>query len=89
MGTNCASLEADLFSFCYERDFMKSFFLMIVKPILLKNSSKLQDSWTLFQSLHFDNSYCECLVNQIYPPELQLNKANASDTEAPFLSPGF
>ena len=25
------------------------------------------------------------MVNQIYPPELQLNKANASDTEAPFL----
>ena len=24
-------------------------------------------------------------VNQIYPPELQLNKANISDTEAPFL----
>ena len=25
------------------------------------------------------------VVNQIYPPELQLNKANISDTEAPFL----
>ena len=25
------------------------------------------------------------MVNQIYPPELQLNKANISDTEAPFL----
>ena len=25
------------------------------------------------------------MVNQIYPPELQLNKANTSDTEAPFL----
>ena len=25
------------------------------------------------------------LVNRIYPPELQLNKANTSDTEAPFL----
>ena len=25
------------------------------------------------------------MVNQIYPPELQLNKANASDTESPFL----
>ena len=24
------------------------------------------------------------MVNQIFPPELQLNKANASDTEAPF-----
>ena len=25
------------------------------------------------------------MVNQIYPPELQFNKANSSDTEAPFL----
>ena len=27
----------------------------------------------------------EGMVNQNYPPELQLNKANISDTEAPFL----
>ena len=32
-----------------------------------------------------DNPYFEGMVNQIYPPELQLNKANISDTEAPFL----
>ena len=25
------------------------------------------------------------MVDRIYPPELQLNKANTSDTEAPFL----
>ena len=25
------------------------------------------------------------MVNHIYPPELQLNKANTSDTKAPFL----
>ena len=25
------------------------------------------------------------MINQIYPPELQFNKANISDTEAPFL----
>ena len=25
------------------------------------------------------------MVNQIYPPELQLNKASTSDTDAPFL----
>ena len=25
------------------------------------------------------------MVSQIYPTELQLNKANSSDTEAPFL----
>ena len=27
----------------------------------------------------------EGMVNQIYPPELRLNKANISDTEVPFL----
>ena len=27
----------------------------------------------------------EQMVGQIYPTELQLNKANSSDTEAPFL----
>ena len=26
----------------------------------------------------------EGMVNQIYPPELQLNKTNTTDTEAPF-----
>ena len=35
--------------------------------------------------LNIDNPYFEGLVNQIYPPELQLNKANISDTKAPFL----
>ena len=32
--------------------------------------------------LNIDNPYFEGMVNRIYPPELQLNKA---DTEAPFL----
>ena len=35
--------------------------------------------------LNIDNLYFEGMVNQIYPPELQLNKANTTDTEAPFL----
>ena len=35
--------------------------------------------------LNIDNPYFEGMVNQIYPPELQLNKASISDTEAPFL----
>ena len=41
-------------------------------------------SWILL-TLNIDNPYFEGMVNQIYPPELQLNKANISDTEAPFL----
>ena len=36
--------------------------------------------------LDIDNPYFEGMVNRIYPPELQLNKANISDTEAPFLA---
>ena len=35
--------------------------------------------------LNIDNPYFEGMVNQIYPPELQLNKANTSDTEAHIL----
>ena len=35
--------------------------------------------------LHIDNPYFEGMVNHIYPPELQLNKANTSKTKAPFL----
>ena len=34
--------------------------------------------WFLF-------TYFEGIVNRIYPPELQLKKANTSNTEAPFL----
>ena len=35
--------------------------------------------------LNIDNAYFEGMANQIYPPELQLNKANTKDTEAHFL----
>ena len=35
--------------------------------------------------LNIDNPYFEGMINRIYQPELQLNKANTSDTEAPFL----
>ena len=34
---------------------------------------------------NIDNPYFEQMVGQIYPTELQLNKANSLDTEAPFL----
>ena len=35
--------------------------------------------------LDIDNIYFDQIVDRIYPTELQLNKANSSDTEAPFL----
>ena len=34
---------------------------------------------------NIDNPYFEGMVKQIYPPELQMNKANNTDTEAPLL----
>ena len=35
--------------------------------------------------LNIDNNFFDSMVNRIYPSELQLNKANVSDTEAAFL----
>ena len=82
MGTNYAPFVADLFLFCYERDFMKDFSNDNQADIImaLKSTSRYLDDL-----LNIDNPYFEGMVNQIYPPELQLNKANTSDTEAPFL----
>ena len=34
--------------------------------------------------LNINNVYFDNMVSQIYPSELQLNKANTSDTEAGF-----
>ena len=34
--------------------------------------------------LNIDNSYFEGMVKQIYPPDLQLNTTNNTDTEAQF-----
>ena len=39
--------------------------------------------------LNIDNIHFEHMVHRIYPAELQLNKANASDTEAAFLDLNF
>ena len=35
--------------------------------------------------LNIDNTFFDSMVNHIYPSELQLNKANVSDTGASFL----
>ena len=39
--------------------------------------------------LNIDNPNFKQKINQIYQAELQLYKANSSDTGAPFLSPAF
>ena len=82
MGTNCAPLVADLFLFCYERDFMMS--LSDVKQAEIIEAFKSISRY-LDDLLNIDNPYFEGMVNRIYPPELQLNIANTADTESPFL----
>ena len=82
MGTNCAPLVADLFLFCYERDSMLSLSDNNQADIIEAFNST---SRYLDDLLNIDNPYFEQLVGQIYPTELQLNKANSSNTEAPFL----
>ena len=34
---------------------------------------------------NIDNNFFDSMANYVYPSELQLNKANVSDTEASFL----
>ena len=82
MGINCALLVADLFLFCYERDFMLSLSDNNQTDIIEAFNST---SRYLDDLLKIDKPNFEQMVGQIYPTELQLNKANSSDTEAPFL----
>ena len=81
MGTKCAPLDADLFLFCYERDFMMSLY-----------DDKQADGIDAFNTtsrylddiLNINNVYFDNMASYIYPSELQLNKANTV-TEAAFL----
>ena len=82
MGTNCAPLVADLFLFCYERDFMMSLSDDTQADVIEAFNST---SRYLDDLLNIDNPYFEGMVGQIYPAELQLNKDNTSETEASFL----
>ena len=82
IGINCAPLVADLFLFCYERDFMLSLCGDKEASIIEAFNST---SRYLDDILNIDNNYFDAMVSYIYPSELQLNKANSSDTENPFL----
>ena len=82
MGTNCAPLVADFFLFCYERNFMLSLSVNYQTDTIEALNFTFR---YLDDLLNVDNPYFEKMVGQIYPTELQLNKANSSDTEAPFL----
>ena len=82
MDTNCAPLAADLFLYCYERDFMESLNYDNQADVIEAFNST---SRYLDDLLDIDNPYFERMVNQICPPELQMNKVNITDTEVPFL----
>ena len=60
------------------------------RHIVLDNQSKVIEALNstsryLDDLLNIDNDFFDSMVNRIYPSELQLNKANVSDTEASFL----
>ena len=65
MGTNCAPLVADLFLFCYERDFIMS--------LSVENQSEIIEAFSstsryLDDLLNIDNTYFDGLICQIYTP---------------------
>ena len=68
--------------FCNERDFILS--------LSDDNQSEVIEAFNstsryLDDLLNIDNNFFDSMVNHINPSELQLNKANVSDTEASFL----
>ena len=69
MGTNCAPLIADIFLYCYERDFMSDL-----------HKSRFHDLIDMFNDAScyldiiftIDNPEFEIYIHDIYPAELQL-----------------
>ena len=60
-----------------------------MKSLSRKNQADIIEAFNstsryLDDLLNIDNIYFEQMVDRIYPTELQLNRANSSDTEAPF-----
>ena len=74
LGTNCAPLVADLFLFCYERDFMKD----------LSNDNQADVIKAFNSTSRYLGDLKEWSTKCIHL-NCNLNKANTSDTEAPFL----
>ena len=82
MGTNCAPLIADLFLFCYERDFMLHLSpdsqLDVIEAF--NNTSRYLDD-----ILNMNNDFFDRMVHEIYPKELTLTKSSSETTHATFL----
>ena len=82
MGTNCAPLVADLFLFCYERDFRLGLNPISQYEVItaFNDTSRYLDD-----IFNIDNLYFDSMIPSIYPKELKLIKANISDDSAAFL----
>ena len=52
--------------------------------VFLSENFQFLDVKFLDDLLNIDNIYFDQMVDRIYPTELQLNRANSSDSEAPF-----
>lgn len=65
MSTNCAHLIADLFLFCYERDFMVSFSVDIDVIEAFNSTSRYK-----MTILNIADHYFERIVSQIYRLDL-------------------
>jgi hypothetical protein len=82
MGTNCASLLADLFLYSYEADFIQGF--------LNKNENKLSRSFNftfryIDDVLSLNNSRFGDFVDRIYPIKLEIKDTTDTDTSASYL----
>ena len=77
------SLIADLLLFCCERDFLISLSDNKQADIIdtFNTTSRYLDT-----ILNINKYFCDYMVSQIYPAELQLNKANTFDTEDSFFT---
>jgi hypothetical protein len=64
MGTNCATLVADLFLYCYERDFMLSLSEDKQQDVIVafNNTSRYLDD-----IFNLDNPYFDQMVSDNYP----------------------
>ena len=82
MGTNCAPLVADLFLFCYERDFMMS--LSDDKQADIIDAFNTTSRY-LDDILNINNVYFDTVVSQVCPSELQLGGAGIFYARATFL----
>ena len=71
MGTNCAPLVADLFLFCYERDFMMSLSDDKQADVIdaFNTTSRYLDDILNINNVYFDN-----MISQIYVQSSNLIK---------------